>query len=129
VHEVGHWLNLLHIWGDDNGGCSRSDNVEDTPNQADANTAVPKYPHITCNNRPHGDMFMDYMDYSDDECMCMFTRGQAERMHATLRGPRSSIIDSNGLDPPRRQQRLGYIKIPRQTRDNAKERFNGFTWQ
>ncbi len=37
VHEVGHWLNLLHIWGDDRGGCGSSDNVDDTPNHGDSN--------------------------------------------------------------------------------------------
>jgi hypothetical protein len=102
VHEVGHWLNLLHIWGDDDGGCSGSDNVDDTPNQADANGSdvrLPDFPHITCDNGPNGDMFMDYMDYVDDDTMLMFTKGQVERMNATLTGPRTSLMSSSGLTP------------------------------
>jgi Pregnancy-associated plasma protein-A len=102
VHEVGHWLNLLHIWGDDGGGCSRSDNVDDTPNQADANGSDVKmssFPHITCNNGPNGDMFMNYMDYVDDDTMVMFTAGQVRRMNATLGGPRASLANSMGLSP------------------------------
>jgi hypothetical protein len=99
VHEVGHWLNLLHIWGDDRGGCTRSDNVHDTPNQADANTDKPRFPRVSCNNGPHGDMFMNYMDYVDDDTMVMFTKGQLERMNATLAGPRASLAESKGLLP------------------------------
>jgi hypothetical protein len=102
VHEVGHWLNLLHIWGDDDEGCVRSDNVSDTPNQAGSNgSSVRKssFPHVTCNNGPHGDMFMNYMDYVDDDTMVMFTRGQVARMSATLAGPRASLATSQGLTP------------------------------
>jgi len=102
VHEVGHWLDLLHIWGDDRGGCSGSDNVSDTPNQANSNgSGVRKssFPHITCGNQPHGDMFMNYMDYVDDETMVMFTKDQVGRMNATLAGPRSSLATSSGLTP------------------------------
>jgi hypothetical protein len=102
VHEVGHWLNLLHIWGDDGGGCTHSDNVDDTPNQADSNGSSVKktsFPHITCSNDPHGDMFMNYMDYVDDDTMVMFTKGQLERMNATLSGPRSLLEASEGLTP------------------------------
>jgi hypothetical protein len=102
VHEVGHWLNLLHIWGDDNGGCIGSDNVDDTPNQADSNGSdvrLSDFPHVTCNNGPNGDMFMNYMDYVDDDTMFMFTKGQVQRMNATLAGPRVSLASSAGLTP------------------------------
>ena len=99
VHEVGHWLNLLHIWGDDAHGCQRSDAVVDTPNQGGPNEGSPTYPKLSCNNAPHGDMFMNYMDYVDDDSMCMFTRGQIERMNAALAGPRASLALSNGLIP------------------------------
>ncbi|MBT2511093.1 zinc metalloprotease [Streptomyces sp. ISL-98] len=91
THEVGHWLNLFHIWGDDGMGCSGSDSVADTPNQAGANVGTPTFPHVTCNNGPNGDMFMNYMDYTDDEAMFMFTQGQSARMDATLDGTRSSF--------------------------------------
>jgi hypothetical protein len=92
THEIGHWLNLYHIWGDDGSGCTGSDEVNDTPNQAGPNIGKPSFPHISCNNGPNGDMFMNYMDYTDDEGMCMFTAGQIIRMEATLEGPRSSFL-------------------------------------
>ena len=91
THEVGHWLNLNHIWGDDGTGCSGTDNVDDTPNQGGPNTGKPAFPHVSCNNGPDGDMFMNYMDYVDDAAMFMFSTGQVARMQACLDGPRSSI--------------------------------------
>ncbi|MGL5832693.1 MAG: zinc metalloprotease [Waterburya sp.] len=97
THEVGHWLNLRHIWGDDMGACTGSDAVEDTPNQADANFGHPTFPHITCNNGPNGDMFMNYMDFVDDAAMLMFSAGQVARMRATLDGPRASLKSSDAL--------------------------------
>ncbi|MET8768003.1 zinc metalloprotease [Streptomyces sp. NPDC004658] len=84
THEIGHWLNLRHIWGDDDEGCSGSDFVADTPNQAGPNLGSPAFPHVTCGNAPNGDMFMNYMDYTDDAAMFMFTKGQAARMDAAL---------------------------------------------
>jgi len=91
THEVGHWLNLRHIWGDDGGGCSGSDFVADTPNQAGPNYGTPSGTIITCNNGPNGDMYMNYMDYVDDAVMVMFSAGQVTRMQATLDGLRSSV--------------------------------------
>jgi len=100
THEVGHWLDLLHVWGDDGRGCEGSDAVADTPNQGGPNLGKPVFPHLSCDNGPDGDMFMDYMDYTDDAAMCLFTRGQVERMAATLAGPRASLLDSPALLPP-----------------------------
>jgi hypothetical protein len=91
VHAVGHYLNLLHIWGDDAGGCFGSDNVADTPNQGGPNSIKPTFPNISCGNGPHGDLFMNFMDYVDDEAMYMFSKGQVVRMHDTLAGPRRSL--------------------------------------
>ncbi|MCL4540693.1 MAG: M43 family zinc metalloprotease, partial [Bacteroidetes bacterium] len=91
THEVGHYLNLRHIWGDEP-ECGADDFVEDTPLQADANFGKPKFPHISCNNGPNGDMFMNYMDYVDDDTMFMFTVGQVNRMHAALETMRSSFL-------------------------------------
>jgi hypothetical protein len=90
THEVGHWLNLRHIWGDTM-GCGGGDRVADTPNAAGPNFGKPTFPHVTCNNGPNGDMFVNYMDYVDDAAMFMFTAGQAGRMNATLAGPRKSF--------------------------------------
>ena len=91
THEIGHWLNLRHIWGDDGDGCGGSDFVADTPNQGGPNTGLPTFPTVTCSNGPSGDMFMNYMDYTDDAGMFMFTTGQVTRMQACLDGPRSTI--------------------------------------
>ena len=90
THEVGHWLNLRHIWGDKT-DCSGSDQVSDTPKAQMPNYGTPTWPHISCNNGPNGDMFMNYMDYVDDAAMFMFTQGQAARINATLAGPRKKI--------------------------------------
>ena len=100
THEVGHWLDLLHVWGDDGQGCLGSDAVADTPNQGGPNLGKPAFPHPSCGNGPDGDMFMNYMDYVDDAAMCMFTRGQVERMAATLAGPRASLLESPALLDP-----------------------------
>ncbi|HEY9695670.1 MAG TPA: zinc metalloprotease [Trichocoleus sp.] len=91
THEIGHWLNLRHIWGDDGNGCNGSDFVRDTPNQAGPNYGKPNFPRVTCNNAPNGDMFMNYMDYTDDAAMIMFTAGQVRRMQAALDTARASI--------------------------------------
>jgi len=90
THEVGHWLNLHHIWGDRN-DCGGTDYVTDTPNAQLPNYGKPTFPHVSCNNGPNGDMFMDYMDYVDDAAMVMFSAGQVVRMNATLAGPRKKI--------------------------------------
>ena len=91
THEIGHWLNLRHIWGDDGTGCAGSDFVADTPNQGGPNYGTPAFPRVSCGNGPNGDMFMDFMDYVDDSAMTMFTAGQVTRMQAALDGLRSSI--------------------------------------
>lgn len=96
THEIGHYLNLSHIFGDGRGNsCSDTDYVEDTPNQLGPNYQKPTFPSISCNNGPNGDMFMNYMDYVDDESMCMFTEGQAARMNATIFGPRASLFQTS----------------------------------
>lgn len=77
THEVGHWLNLRHIWGD--GRCNRDDYVADTPTSDRANYYCPSYPTEHCRS---ADMTMNYMDYVQDDCMYMFTKGQNERMRA-----------------------------------------------
>lgn len=96
THEIGHWLNLRHIWGDDNGACTGSDLVGDTPNQGSENYGCPSFPHVSCSNGPNGDMFMNYMDYVDDGCMYMFTAGQKTRMQALFAsgGARYSVVNS-----------------------------------
>jgi hypothetical protein len=81
THEVGHWMNLRHIWGDATCG---SDLVSDTPTHNAANSGVPAYPHYsTCSGTPV-EMTMNYMDYTDDRGMYMFSNGQKSRMAAVF---------------------------------------------
>lgn len=90
THEVGHWMNLRHIWGDASCG---SDLVSDTPTHNTANYGVPAYPHYsTCTGTPV-EMTMNYMDYTDDRGMYMFSLGQKSRMAAIFAsgGPRAAF--------------------------------------
>ena len=100
THEVGHWLNLYHIWGDDGTSCSGTDNVSDTPNQADENYGCPSYPTPSCSNT--SDMYNNYMDYTDDPCMNMFTTGQAARIAPLFvsGGSRFAMVSSLGCSAP-----------------------------
>jgi hypothetical protein len=100
THEVGHWLNLRHIWADEN-DCTGSDFVDDTPNQQGNNTGCPGFPRTDlCSATSPGVMFMNQMDYTNDACRRMFTIGQSDRMAATLFTLRSSILSSQGAIPP-----------------------------
>ncbi len=90
THEVGHWMNLRHIWGDATCG---NDLVGDTPIHNTANYGCPSAGHrSTCSGTPI-EMTMNYMDYTDDACMYMFSTGQKTRMLATFAsgGPRNSF--------------------------------------
>jgi hypothetical protein len=100
THEVGHWLNLRHIWGDDSCG---NDFVSDTETAEEANFGCPTFPHKasnSCGAGSDGEMYMNYMDYVDDKCMNMFTIGQSERMTATITGVRSGLLTSLGCQTP-----------------------------
>ncbi len=103
THEVGHWLNLYHIWGDDGTACTGSDNCADTPNQAGENYGVPTFPKTDgCSASSPGVMFMNYMDYTDDNAMNMFTANQSTRMNALFGtgGSRVSLLSSLGCQAP-----------------------------
>ena len=99
VHEVGHWLGLKHIWGDAPCG---DDGIADTPQQSYFTKGCPSGFRSSCNNDPAGDMYMNYMDFTDDECMNLFTIGQRQRMRAAFAqgGPRASLLTSKGLNEP-----------------------------
>lgn len=79
THEVGHWMNLRHIWGDASCG---NDLVADTPVAKTSNFGVPVYPYVSVCLPAHNEMTMNYMDYTDDRGMFMFTNGQKSRMTA-----------------------------------------------
>jgi len=91
THEVGHFLNLRHIWGD--GGCGVDDFVSDTP-ESDASNGGCATTHTSCGTL---DMVQNYMDYSDDSCMNLYTQGQKTRMRSVLEagGSRRSLALSD----------------------------------
>jgi hypothetical protein len=97
THEIGHWLNLRHLWGDANCG---DDKVDDTPTQQAANRGCNSGEKFTCGSTAHGDMYMNYMDFSDDACMFMFTNGQRARMRVLFEsgGVRNSLLFSGALN-------------------------------
>jgi hypothetical protein len=95
THEVGHWLGLRHIWGDNNCG---NDNINDTPEHQGENGGCPNYPHNANSCQPNnafGEMFMNYMDYTGDACMNLFTNGQKTRMLAAINQYRSNLLSHN----------------------------------
>lgn len=94
THEIGHWLGMKHLWGDIDCG---DDDVFDTPRQRSYNYGCPVFPHATaCSPNSNGDMFMNFMDFTDDACMNEFTTGQKDRMRALFAagGPRNSFLNS-----------------------------------
>lgn len=90
THEVGHYFELLHIWGDDDGKCPTNggddDGIDDTPPQAYSSSGCSNYPKYDACTKTGTDgiMFMNYMDYSNDRCLLMFTHNQVAKMHNTL---------------------------------------------
>ncbi|THU36124.1 T9SS type A sorting domain-containing protein [Niastella caeni] len=100
VHETGHFFYLYHIWGDEN-GCSGTDFIDDTPNQGTFTSGCPSGAVRTdaCTATAPGIMYQNFMDYTDDACMVMYTLDQQERMETSLSLYRASLMTSNGADP------------------------------
>jgi Pregnancy-associated plasma protein-A/Secretion system C-terminal sorting domain len=99
THEVGHWLGLIHIWGDEYCG---DDLISDTPPQTIYTVGCPSGIRQGCNNDPGGTMYMNYMDFANDACMQLFTLGQKNRMRSLFAegGFRQSLLNSKGLHAP-----------------------------
>ena len=98
THEIGHWLGLRHLWGDAQCG---DDGIADTPPQETSNSDCPSFPHLSsCSNNSYGDMFMNYMDFTNDDCMNMFTQGQKNEMRGlfALGNSRNSFLNSSVCD-------------------------------
>jgi hypothetical protein len=93
VHEIGHWLGLRHIWGDADCG---DDKIDDTPPQAGPTRGCPSGVISTCTSGAAGNMYMNFMDFTNDECTNMFTLGQAARMRQLFvaGGARTALLYS-----------------------------------
>lgn len=94
IHELGHWFNLRHIWGDANCG---NDLVADTPPAVFSNSGCPNFPHNafnSCGSTASGEMFTNYMDYTNGPCLNMFTAGQVARMTTAIT---SNVSGRNNL--------------------------------
>jgi len=100
THEIGHFFGLKHIWGDDNGECTGTDYVNDTPNQSSSTSGCPAHPRVTCTDITS--MFQNFLDYTYDACMNLFTQGQVSRMEIIIENSprRASLTTSHGLLEP-----------------------------
>lgn len=129
THEIGHWLGLRHIWGD-GGQCGASDFCNDTPPQrggtaspAGANYGCPTFPFQanTCTlsgqSNINGDMFMNYMDYTNDACMYMFTNDQKTRAQLIMTNSpmRLSLLTSTVCNAPTTVNDIGILFISNPT--------------
>lgn len=104
THEIAHFFGLRHIWGDDDGAClnesgHEDDYVNDTPDQGDKNTGCPSHPKSSCGATS---MFQNFLDYTNDACMNLFTQGQVDRMTIVIENSprRKSLLTSHGLTEP-----------------------------
>lgn len=112
VHEAGHWLGLKHIWGD---ALCGDDGIYDTPTQSGFTTSCPTGIRTSsCGSNPAGDMYMNYMDFTNDACLNLFTTGQKEHMRSLFDdgAPRYSLLLSKGLNSPWTEESLPEEAIP-----------------
>lgn len=115
THEIGHYFNLFHLWGPGGeGSCMEDDEVADTPLQSVTYVGeCPFGPQFSCGTP---DMYMNYMNFTDDACMALFTTGQKARMLAALHGPRAGLLFSDGCIPAsavdNREDRLQFKLFP-----------------
>ncbi len=99
THEMGHFFGLRHIWGDVSSCSTATDYVDDTPVQNSSTNSCPSHPQTSCSNTK---MFQNYLDYTDDACMNIFTQGQVVRMNfvAANSPRRKELPNSIGSLPP-----------------------------
>lgn len=113
THEVGHWIGLRHIWGDASCG---NDYCNDTPTQQAQNFNCPAFPKISCSNGPNGEMHMNFMDYTNDACMYMFTKDQKYRAQLIMTGStiRANLLTSTVCNLPAVGNDIGitYVTSP-----------------
>ncbi|MBS1554200.1 MAG: choice-of-anchor J domain-containing protein [Bacteroidetes bacterium] len=101
THEMGHFFGLRHIWGDGS-DCTSTDFVSDTPAQSASTSGCPSHPRLDCGSPQQPRMFQNYLDYTNDACMNLFTQGQVSRMSIVLQNSprRVSLLLSAGSLPP-----------------------------
>ena len=120
THEVGHWLGLRHIWGD---GTCATDYCPDTPPASGQNFGNPNYPHKTTNcngNSPNGEMFMNFMDYTNDPIKYMFTPDQAIRIQTAMQSsPYRNQLSTHNLCSLSETPAVAIFNIPAAACENA----------
>jgi hypothetical protein len=116
THEVGHWLGLRHIWGDNTCG---NDFCNDTPPAQTSNFGCPTHPYKlgTCSGNTTGEMFMNFMDYTDDACMYMFTNDQKYRAQLIMMfsSLRLGILTSTVCNLPTATNDVGIMFVQQPT--------------
>jgi hypothetical protein len=101
THEIGHYFDLHHVWGDDNGACTGTDFIDDTPNQGNSSSGClgGAVKLDNCSPTSPGVMYQNYMDYTDDNCLVMFTPQQVARMETAISAFRPTLFSSDGCKP------------------------------
>lgn len=110
THEIGHCLGLIHVWGD--GDCSATDHCDDTPAQNGQHFFCPNPAPNTCTNlRPGPDQIENFMQYTDDVCMNVFTQDQVRRMRTVMQlSPLRCTLPSSPALPTSLPGRLNLLK-------------------
>lgn len=126
VHEIGHWLGLKHIWGDKSCG---DDGIEDTPPQEGPTRGCPSGVVSTCTSGASGNMYMNFMDFTNDDCVNMFTAGQVNKMHELFNngGARANLLLSGKAEGAEQETNVSVASItvyPNPVADELNIRFN-----
>jgi hypothetical protein len=105
THELGHFFEIWHTWGDDGGQCPATggvdDGIADTPPEANNSAGAPtgKQYDACSGTTTDGVMYMNFMDYTDDRAMNMFTIDQAAVMFSQIApgGENNSLVQNDNL--------------------------------